>query len=66
MIELIFVACLHTAPDTCERQAMQFTDITARACTVGAPPHLAKWTEEHPGWRVTRWTCQPMGFEHDA
>lgn len=66
MIELVFVVCLHAAPETCERRAMQFVDLEAWACVVGAPPHLARWREKHPGWRVTRWACRPMGLEHDA
>ncbi len=24
-----------------------------------APPHFAKWAEEHPGWSIVRWKCQP-------
>jgi hypothetical protein len=23
-----------------------------------APPHVAQWSEEHPEWRVVRWSCR--------
>jgi hypothetical protein len=23
-----------------------------------APPHVARWSEEHPEWRVVRWQCR--------
>jgi hypothetical protein len=24
---------------------------------MNAPPHFAKWAEEHPGWKIKRWRC---------
>lgn len=66
MIELVFVVCLSAEPATCERRALQFTDITPTACVLEAQPELARWVGEHPGWRVQRWTCQPMGLGQDA
>lgn len=60
MIELIFVACLSAIPTTCERRAMQFTDVTVMTCTFGAQPELARWVNEHPGWQIRRWTYQAM------
>jgi hypothetical protein len=61
MIELLFVACLSAAPTTCEDRSMQFTDLTTMTCLLGAQPHLARWAGEHPGWRIQRWTCRPLG-----
>lgn len=66
MIELIFVACLSAAPTTCERGALQFTDITVTACTFGAQPELARWAGEHPGWSIRRWSCRAMRLGSDA
>ena len=65
MIELIFVVCLTTAPATCEERAMQFTDVNLTTCSLGAQPQLAQWIEEHPGWRIERWTCQPLDGSFD-
>ncbi len=66
MIELAFVVCLSASSTTCESRAMQFSDISVRACTMGAQPQLAQWVNEHPGWQVRRWTCQPFDASLDA
>ncbi len=58
MIELLFVACLSTAPDRCQERSLLFTDISPMTCMMGAQPELAKWTETHPAFRVTGWKCQ--------
>lgn len=66
MIELLFVACLSASPTTCESKAMQFTDISAMTCLMGAQPVLAKWAQEHPAWQVERWSCQAVGPERET
>ena len=60
MIELLFVACLSTAPDQCEERSMIFTDVTPMACMMGAQPELAKWAATHPAFRVAGWKCQQV------
>jgi len=60
MIELAFVVCLSTAPESCQEKALQYSDVTLMACNFGAQPELAKWVNEHPGWQVQRWTCHPV------
>lgn len=45
---------------------MQFSDVSLMACTLGAQPHLAQWINEHPGWQIQRWTCQPLELGIDA
>ena len=66
MIELAFVVCLSTSPTTCEHRALQFTDVSVTTCTQGAQPQLAQWVNEHPGWQIQRWTCQPIQAGIDA
>ncbi len=67
MIELLFVACLVSEPDHCEKKALQFSDISPRQCMMGAQPQLAQWTNQHPKWRVAKWKCQAVNFaERDA
>lgn len=66
MIELVFVVCLSASPTSCEDRAMQFSDVSLMACTLGAQPHLAQWINEHPGWQIQRWTCQPLELGIDA
>lgn len=60
MIELLFVACLSTAPDQCEERSMIFTDVTPMACMMGAQPQLAKWVSTHPAFHVAGWKCQQV------
>lgn len=68
MIELVFIACLATAPDHCETKALQFAEnISPGRCLMGAQPRLAEWTNTHPNWRVKRWKCRTLNFaERDA
>lgn len=58
MIELLFVACLSTAPDQCQERRLLFTEISPMTCMMGAQPELARWTQTHPAFRVTGWKCQ--------
>jgi len=67
MIELLFVACLSTAPDTCRERSLLYTDITPMTCAMGAQPELAKWVATHPNWTISRWKCQQVQTaERDA
>ncbi|WP_417718732.1 hypothetical protein [Salipiger sp.] len=60
MIELLFVACLSTAPDQCQERSLLFTDITPMTCMMGAQPELAKWTTTHPAFTVRGWKCRAV------
>lgn len=66
MIELVFIVCLSADPATCERRALQFTDVSTTTCVIAAQPELARWAGEHPDWRIQRWTCQPIRLGRDA
>lgn len=67
MIELLFVACLATAPDQCRERSLVFTDITPMQCLMGAQPELAKWTNQHPNLEIKSWRCRTVSFaEKDA
>jgi hypothetical protein len=63
MIELVFVACLATAADTCtERSLLRLPEGGPAACIVTAQSQLALWVEAHPGYRVVRWSCRRTGI----
>lgn len=62
MIELLFVACLATAPEECRERSLLFTDITPMQCLMGAQPELAKWSEAHPNMEIRNWRCQTVSF----
>jgi hypothetical protein len=59
MIELVFVVCLLSAPDRCEERSLAFLAQSGPfACMFQAPPELAAWIGEHPGFRVASWHCE--------
>lgn len=60
MMELAFLACLSTSPQTCENRSLLYTDISAFTCMMAAQPELAKWADTHPDWKISRWACQPV------
>ena len=60
MIELLFVACLATSPQECRETSLVFTDVTPRACLMGAQPELAKWISTHPNYMIRSWRCQTV------
>lgn len=60
MIELVFIACMIAHPDACEEKTLSFLSrgSDTRSCVLRAPPTLAAWTGEHPGYRIASWRCQ--------
>jgi hypothetical protein len=58
VIAILLTACLTGAPTTCrEHKITLLPGVSMTQCLMMAPPHLAKWSEEHPGWQVERWQC---------
>ena len=57
MIELIFAACLSTAPETCMDRSIWFIDKSQTECRDLARTQLDKWGHVNPGWTVGAWTC---------
>jgi hypothetical protein len=59
MVEIVIFTCLLSDPGVCRDQAIPLLEETSAVrCMMNAPPHLAKWSEEHPQWRVMRWQCR--------
>lgn len=59
MVELVFIACLHAAPTTCEERSIAYLEEASLAgCMVRAQPDLAVWSETHPNLHVARWSCR--------
>ena len=59
MIAILISACLVSNPGVCREHRLPLTVENADQmhCMLHAPAHFAQWTEEHPGWRITRWRC---------
>lgn len=65
MIALIIHACLLSDPATCRDYEIPVLASTQpTVCALHAPPHFAKWAEEHPEWTIKRWRCGAM--KHDT
>jgi hypothetical protein len=65
MIAIIISTCLLSDPGVCRDQTIPLdSEISAASCMMKAPPHVAKWSEEHPEWRVVRWRCGAPGRSH--
>jgi hypothetical protein len=58
-MELIVVACLLNAPERCEEHRMRLDmfGLDAAQCVYSSPIRVARWSVEHPGWKVTGWRC---------
>ena len=61
MIAIILSTCLLADPGVCRDQTIPLAaEVSALRCMMHAPPHVAKWSEEHPAWRVVRWRCRTL------
>jgi hypothetical protein len=58
MMMLLITACLSTRMETCHAFRVpvqgQFEQFS---CMMSSHQHLPQWSEVHPEWKVTRWTC---------
>ena len=62
MIAIIISACLMSDPSVCRDETVPLSaEVSPTRCIMAAPPHVAQWSEEHPGWQVVRWRCGPSG-----
>ena len=63
MIEIAAAVCLMTAPHKCRDISLTFEadTISMFACMMYGQGELAKWSNDHPGWRVARYTCRQAG-----
>jgi hypothetical protein len=59
MMTIILSACLVADPATCKDFRLPLDgEMDTRQCAMVAPPFFAQWSEEHPAWRVMKWSCQ--------
>lgn len=64
MVDLILTVCLTAQPTNCRTEHLYFESRgSLNQCMFLAPPEIAKWTEEHPAFRVVRWSCAFPGRE---
>jgi hypothetical protein len=59
MFAIVLSACLANDPSVCKDYRITLnSNIGPVACVADAPPHFARWAEEHPGWQIKRWRCE--------
>ena len=58
MLELILIVCLSGEPERCETIYLrQDQPASMMQCLFNGAKQAAQWAEEHPGYRVKRWSC---------
>lgn len=63
MMIIVLSACLIAEPSTCKDFKVPLDgDMDTTQCAMSAPPFFARWSEEHPAWRVKKWRCTPAGL----
>ena len=63
MIEIAAAVCMLSEPGRCKDVVLNFEAeaVTAFSCMMYGQSELAKWTGDHPSWKISRWTCRPAG-----
>lgn len=63
MIEIAAAVCLVADPQKCKDISLTYEPqaISTFGCLMYGQSELAKWTEEHPEWRIARWSCGEAG-----
>ena len=61
MIELLVSVCLIDDPQRCKDVHLTYVaeSVTPHQCVMYGQVELAKWSEGHPKWRISKWRCQP-------
>lgn len=60
MIAIVLSACLISNASVCREHRIPLsTDVSPMQCMITAQLQLARWSEEHPQWRIVRWKCRP-------
>jgi len=64
---VFFTECLINDTSVCRNKELTFEGAipTPQQCILYAAPELAKWSEAHPGWVVTKFGCKPYVLEAD-
>jgi hypothetical protein len=58
MLAIIISACLINDPSVCKDYKVPLlADVSQNLCMLHAPPHFAKWAQDHPGWQIKSWRC---------
>jgi hypothetical protein len=60
MLALVLSACLVSDPAQCRDHKVPLDNaVDPTRCVMFAPPFVAKWADEHPGWEIKKFECRP-------
>ncbi|WP_245429602.1 hypothetical protein [Mesorhizobium sp. DCY119] len=58
MVDLVLTVCLTANPGNCRDEHLYFESHgSLMQCMILAPAELAKWSSEHPTFKIVRWKC---------
>ncbi|HEU4987415.1 MAG TPA: hypothetical protein VFT89_10155 [Rhizobiaceae bacterium] len=58
LVDLVLTVCLATSGNDCHTEHLYFEhNGSLMQCMLRAPAHIARWSEDHPGFKVVRWKC---------
>lgn len=58
LVDLILTVCMTANASACHDEHLYFESHgSLMHCMSLAPPEIAKWTREHPRYKVVRWKC---------
>jgi hypothetical protein len=64
MLAIVISACMANDPAVCKDYKIPLNiDSDPMHCAMDAPPHFARWADEHPGWQIKRWRCTAASEE---
>ena len=63
MIALVIAACIFADPSACRTFRVSLSEeLDSRHCATSVIPLLPQWAEDHPGWRIAKWSCNSTLF----
>ncbi|MDG4884518.1 hypothetical protein [Mesorhizobium sp. WSM4884] len=58
MVDLILTVCLSANPGNCRNEHLYFENRGSLfQCMILAPSEIAKWSQDHPTFKIRRWKC---------
>ncbi|AZO22526.1 MULTISPECIES: hypothetical protein [unclassified Mesorhizobium] len=58
MVDLVLTVCLSANPGNCRNEHLYFESRGSLfQCMILAPSEIARWSQEHPPFKVRRWKC---------
>lgn len=58
LIDLVLTVCMAANADNCRTEHVYYEHHgSLMQCMIRAPAYIARWSQEHPGHKVTRWKC---------